>query len=1728
MEQALASIERVGPLDALVPDALEPAPQVPIDDYETPAWVGDHGLERVPTADTELVYKDGAMPTIPECTHQYFACWPFVPIEIVKRDGGYTLLENGCTVTPSTLSLAQRRLYSRHQPDWPDRLSKLRRDAEEGEVGPLMFTPEAVANAREVRAEALQMLHPDTGALHYYLNSPPQLVSKDAVSDLYSAKDLQEGTHFGDQRTLEDMEEVNDAHLSSIRNSVAVPMPKRYPAPLAMRVRVEDGELPPDYVRVTVTAQTIEAIEESYGLTTVAEELETGSFDLPVGSVNSAVGEAAVVPFPMRVPLRPRTVLVSQEPRRKTLYAKWLRGDFKANAATGIFSRLVVPYIPFSLTAIPRLVYTAARVPDRLLRGFAASVMAFGRRQYLRYRAGTVSADVHRFVYGSDTVNVFDDLRADLREIREALDEGDKMLQNDTDHVIRDWFWSARTSTNAKERKGELVITDLPGPRIDCLRGRTRHLADYLFPKLWFDPDVTFTEDGRLPDKAPANLQPGGLLTALKNKLAARTAEGLKEFYENWIDGDKYKDATNLGTLDARTHGNFADSVGMGAFHTMSHRSDLCYNVEIGDSQFDVPIQMRIEAREMAGIMAGRVACGADELQQSFAAFTTELDEFVQDVAARLDSQQRLLLGYVPAIGTGGTVKDIQEAVQQLTNTYQTELAAYEAELATNPGTTAERPKPPAKAWFMDRFRLQLGETKGESKLHPTFEAASIYARMRELLGCDYMPRAKTPSHQWENDKRTKVDYEKNKRTKSIQWAQLGYANAAEAFLQFNDQDRFHGLEQAGFVPSRPPTDADGEDTLSHEKMLVPPQPHPAVDHRRARHSGLPFDCIERRLPQLIKLKTVNALGGWDPLRGVDEQNPNGALADLAPLAAACRRAARFVRTELDVLVDDEVEALHFAATRSGGDPAVQARDVEFPKRRRLQFVSLYRAPSHARRMLGQLRGFRYLTPLPPIFTPPTLPLGASLPDAVSSHLHAALRVMFGASVLTMEDVLGVREAVPDVVRSEARNAFATLLVNCLLARKTPSTTRMIAHDVVESVVVQARRVAMEASRLIKAVYDRRNSAVLVDADELLRALPTGPMARLALRHTAGWRTDLSARASVLRSDVWRTHVRAFADALATVANDTKAHPALIPLLNIQTSYLAVRPHGPRPTDYELESFSALNAYEARRSLVRGSVLYEADRDEGRLDANNPGQMLLARMTFADLLLARPVLWRMDAKELDPVVNRTKLFVPFQTQRLRVERIDDRELRHAWAARRVQLPLRLLVAPLESPDDSLETALVNELLDCLSLESAAAVADDGAADSDDGDDSDDSDDDDAYKEVEGTEREPLRANDGTRLSRRGRNRCTYYVPVSCAVLPDLRQEYDPKVGLQQVLVDQMAATPGRVRVSADKMPRDDSAIVLETLVLNRAERADSVEAARGRAPEHPLFFCYYPKSSELHAHVPSMPLLDQTIVTRAAGATVATAVALPPTTLIGGMALLQELGNESRDNASATATRDDRVDRVAATLADARRTLMYATDRMYQALLHAMLLRLDHEKWNQRGAAPQWVLRVKMEQLWEADPTQQRAVQAWTQDAESRWVADTTNVPAAAGSNVADTTTVVEWLRWKRGQLPVPSDAFAREVDVADDASRARLRAATTGRMRADQRTLLTATLLALSLLPEGADIAVEFPELENADVYQTVTSQFLGYSRGLHALNVETIPLAELVSALAAHCVVF
>jgi len=1667
VEQELARHERVGSLDALADDALEPAQQVPIDRYETPA----------------IVTPDGAAPykRTPPCGQQHFACWPFVGLEIVKRNGTYTVLENGRQVQPTRLSPEQQHLYDHNRPDWT-------KDA-------AIQTEEARAQARKARGALLGELDPIHGALYYGLNTPPQLVADHAT---YSAPDEVRASEQADPNPtnlpfpdgqLQDVdaeqfrrERVNNIvsqPTSTVPLAAAVPTPTRFPGPLAARVRVEEGELPPDYARVRAYGVTLNGIEPTSGEVDVAEAAPLGEFDLPVGLVAAPTSEAAVLPFPMHVPMPPRTVLVSQEPRRKEIYDAWRRGEFKDDTKSGLFAYMRAPAFIVDFAAPLRLLWWASvTVAYRAPRGVLSLGRQWIRRRRLKARAQERASGTRRYTYGDDQVNVFDDLRGDLREIRTALLAGDAQLAKRNETIISDYVLNT-SEYNADALAGELLTTEMPGPRVDKLTGRVRALADFLFPALWFDPDPNLT-DGELPSTEPKNIpQQNSTLEAA----FVENTQGYLTSIRGFFSKDPNAKPQDLGELNARKVPNYADNSGMDGTFLSSHRSDLRYEVEIGDSQFDRPIKMVFVAHEQAGLMAGRVADNHDQLEQSFRELAEELKEFVADCEARLESQKNGWGAMLPLVG-----RNVQDA----------ELAVFRA-------TGAPANWVPS-AWFMDRRPLHADfQTKGVRKMSKQYESASIWARVRELLCADYRPRARRSQLEQPD-----VDYEEQKRKVekdyefTLAYDMLHFANALRLFRA--DPGLFAHEEEAskyfrdGFLSAderdRYLKKEDGfYNTVHTRKMLVPPFSRLKADHERARRATLPSDVIERRLPQLIKLTVPSAMRGWDPLRGTAAVGTGGAMAQLAPLGPACRRAARFVAMQLRSLADDEVDAVHAAESRSGGDPKAAAQDVGLPRRRRLQFVSLYDAKTTTE--LYNLKGFEYMTPLPPIFTPPSLPLGATLCNAAASHLHAALRVLFGGGVLAMEDVLGVREAVPDVVRSEARNAFASILVNCLLARRSPSTS-MTAHDVVESVVQQARRVALEASRLIKAVYDYRNAAVLMDADELLRVLPEGPATRLALRHTGAWRTDWGGRRTVLRSDVWRVHVRAFADALGRAAADTKSHPALIPLLNIQTSYLAVRPYGPRPTDYDLVDFAELNLFEARRSLMRGRAMHAVDV------AAVETHPVLDRMTFADLMLARPVLWRLPPEELERPLDGADPLFPALTDGstpLRVADIKDVELAHAWAARRVELPLRLLVEPLESPDDALEAALNScvEQVGALTLRTGA----------------------------QGTRRvagEP----DRTRLARRPKGRCTYYVPICCDVLPDLRQEYDPKVGLQLVVVDRMLMAAARLCEDCDARETQDQ-IVLETLVLDRAEQSDGDDQSGGRAPAHPLFMRYDPAEPEtLSAHVPSMPVLgDATLewTADALGIDPATAPALAPASLKDAMAQLSALGADLSLDGS-PATRDERVDKVAAALADARRTLIHATDRIYQALLHAMLLRSKRAEWTDEDAAKRrWVLRLQVQKMWHApaldddDEARTAAENYWApKEAGLRTEIAGHRRAMAAGAAPASLPVLVQQQQRERMQLPVPADPFAHRTEALSYGTRDVQEAA-------DKRMLVAAALVALTLLPYDANIDLEFVDLYGSDYYDAIQRRYLSYSSELATMHASEVPLSELVAFLVVHC---
>ena len=1664
-EQAIGNLERTGARDEL--QDLAPSEQAPSGRFETPSneWVDANGSEWARGAKTAPPVGRTRSP--PEMVRQHAPCWPFVAVEVVKRDGEYTVLEHGRNVKPSKLSPSAQRLdrYWRqtywNEPWWKgDDAEKKRLD--DAQAGYL----EIVERDRE------------EGTLHYGLNVPPQIKSKDAVYTSPALAGGAEGAVTVTDRAQWDAldgrgEALYEEQLKPADLDMVDQPPVRFAAPLAMRVRVEEHELPPDYARVTTRAVTVSGIGIETGVANAIEDVQLGSFDLPVGSVTAPTSEAAVVPFPMSVPMIPQTAILSREGKRKSIYAQWRNGRFRSDRESGFLSRVVFrPRLPSVYTAIPRLATWVVLIGPRVLLGVYNTARNAVRNYWLRVRPDVDGVEEKLYTYGSPSINVFDDLLNDLELINEELIAGDERARKAAEGAVVDYVLGT-TVKSLQDQQGELKTTEVPGPRIENLTGRARQLAEFLFPAMWYDPNPYNDNTEALPDRLPKHIE-NNYKTAVNAVLNSGILQGVRALART-ITWDKVaSDPRNLGKLDARTRAhNSASAAGMDALFLSTHRADVRYDIEIGDSQRAEPIRLSVHANEQAGLMAGRAAIDYDTLRKSFDALSARVEELITGWGERIEAQKQIgMLEYVVPGLQNITRSDLANAVRD-------NLAADDA---IEPAAM--------RSWFRDRA-VHNGELtsaeKGVNRLHEKFVIASVRARLNELVNAKF-PDSSTPSHLFnpDDDDHTNAEnkkYEENKINREMTWPQLSMTNIAKLFIADPVQRKRQGVrwyatqnppflnpltlygETSGFNDANelldedfvPPFPGDKADTfVTFESALLPPQPSWKLDHMRARRATVDPATYERRLPQLVKLKQPSALAGFEPLRDLDPD----AHRHIKLLGAVCRRAARFVVAEVRELVENEVEAVHAEQTREP-DPAyepvadgalvaqilarVPARDAGLPRRRRLQFVSFYELPSDD-------GAERYLVPLPPLYTPPTLPLGAALPDATSRHLHAALSVMFGASFLTMEDVLGAREAVPDVVRSEARNAFASVLVNCLLARANASTG-MVAHDAVESVVRQARRIALEASRLIKAVYDVHNAAVIADADELFRTRPEGPATRLVLRHTSGWRPEWGTSRVLLRSAVWRTHVRAFADALAARAQDTTSHPALIPLLNVQSSWLAVRPHGPGPSDYEeLREFDELNVHEARRSLARAHALLHVHDQTNEENGGVVMHSLLVFLSVVDLMLARPVLWRIRGSHAEqgdalgamferPVASKqgkppseegADAFAAERDADIDVNELptapalDDRELRHAWAARRVELPLRLLQAPLDREADALDSALgevVDTLVKC-----------------------------------------KLGEGDATRRQRRPAGACTYYVPVCCDAVTDLTQEYDPRTGLQVLYVRSMVgAAEALVRALDDERRNErqpnnanDETLVLRTSVVKN-----------GRIPAHPLFITVDSNAANeqrrLTAHVGLMETVDD------AALDAATSAIFGRTDRVTKLAGLRTLkfAMQGLDSAALRQTqrvcvaRDERVDRLCATLADARRTLTLATDRVYQALLHVRMSRKE------RGRQMRLNIRVNDLQITEA----------------------------TAPGDGADSD---------------PGELFGT-------------RNSTVAARKSNCRMIVVAALLAQSLFPATENLRVHFEDLNDDTLVRSAATFYKGYAKALKTMGAHIVPLSELVSVSAA-----
>ena len=295
----------------------------------------------------------------------------------------------------------------------------------------------------------------------------------------------------------------------------------------------------------------------------------------------------------------------------------------------------------------------------------------------------------------------------------------------------------------------------------------------------------------------------------------------------------------------------------MDALFLSSHRADVRYDIEIGDSQRAEPVRLSVHANEQAGLMAGRAAIDHDALRKSFDTLMTRVDELLKDWEKRIQAQNKIgMLEYVVPGVQNATRNNLVKAVRD-------RLAA---------GATIEPED--MKSWFRDRA-VHKGELTsadmGVSRLHEKFGIGVVRARLCELLNRQF-PNHATASHLYttnttlpssnQHTNRANRDYETEKSSYKLKWRELSLSNAAKLFIADPIERKQFGFEW--YATQTPPflnplllekkrlsfdekgnlldmkvvpafRDGDPITFVSVEKVLLPPQPSWELDHMRAR-----------------------------------------------------------------------------------------------------------------------------------------------------------------------------------------------------------------------------------------------------------------------------------------------------------------------------------------------------------------------------------------------------------------------------------------------------------------------------------------------------------------------------------------------------------------------------------------------------------------------------------------------------------------------------------------------------------------------------------------------------------------------------------------------------------------------------------------------------------------------------------------------------------------------------
>ena len=864
---------------------------------------------------------------------------------------------------------------------------------------------------------------------------------------------------------------------------------------------------------------------------------------------------------------------------------------------------------------------------------------------------------------------------------------------------------------------------------------------------------------------------------------------------------------------------NIADPSGLRKEYQMNYRIDTYLDIELWDAQFSDIIRISITPGLQAGLEAGR-------LIQTMGGRLK--DDFYTLVAA-----QDRLLKLVPTPGMQDFFP-LPRYVYQKADDEEIQYSAPDGKEALQDKTLTTRRED-------EENNLRAAGILIDGTNNKERDAQSISFRLRQLLGMPFLNNTDEPFWSFLSD------------PSSVKEKDIGTN-------QTIGNGDFQTMPFFAKNPLLQPLDSsEADDQSKRTKYAYEVDSDQRFDEERTSFSKLDDRLALRTLSQLVipKYKLFGQLISSGTAQELTDSVSNDY--HLKQVFAASKRVYRYLESDLKTFYEGErgVEVL-----REGDG-----------NRQRLRFATLYDLPT------DQTKHEYAVSLMGPVYTSSirsTIPFSSMYPDNVAIQIGASF-LADKAQNRMIELVTGKEENYIQIAKTEALEAFAAILVDTL---SSTNVRTMSAMHLSESVVRAAKRRLRAASSLIKQVFVQQNGAMVNWDDDLLWLMPASASALIALSHSGCWQYRWDRSSIVQGRSIWTAQLEAFATELLSLSNYSRTNPVdLVPLLNVQSTWVSMRKTA--PSDNRAVQASVLQSV---KSFYRVNTIARA-LSEVQADGTNDETLAFDTRCLAhavqDVILCRPIVWRMEEDRLQEIVTLLgNKFKDSTNDDQYVRPITQEELDHTWASRRIDF----------EHDDDVQDMTVPVDVGFLS--------------------------------------ERL----GTCNIKEDVDECVYYVPMCCDSLPDMTNPYDAKLTLQLIhhaRITEVVASLKRGIFRTGTTTSQDADIVIS-----------ATSPFKNHRPTHPLLI----KTSitDYDSGTPGIPIVHLSISPQVDNLPHSMVKKFdPPFTALNEVSAQYIYADDIVSGLRILKTYEQQDNETSYAVMNARRTVVFATDRLYQALLYA-------------------------------------------------------------------------------------------------------------------------------------------------------------------------------------------